>query len=59
MEAKGLNDYRDIQIFPELVQLFDEMDKTRRYLQQIGFSKLTDEQYREKVEQITSRQTKK
>lgn len=59
MEVKGLNDYRKIQPYPELVQLYDEMDKTFKYIQQIGFSKLTDEQYREKVEQITSGQTKK
>lgn len=59
MEVKGLNDYRKIQQYPELVQLYEEMDKTFKYIQQIGFSKLTDEQYREKVEQITSGQTKK
>ena len=59
MEEKGLNDYRKIQSYPELVQLYEEMDKTFKYIQQIGFSKLTDEQYREKVEQITSGQTNK
>jgi len=59
MDAKGLNDYKKIQPYPELVKLYEEVDNTTKYILQIGFSKLTDEQYREKVEQITSGQTKK
>jgi hypothetical protein len=57
MEVKGLNDYSKIEPYPELIELYEEMDKTVKYIQQIGFSKLTDKQYREKVEQITSGQT--
>lgn len=60
MADKGLNDYTKIEPYPALVKLFVEMDNTARYVQQIGFSRLTDSQYKDKVQQITTQsQTKK
>ena len=52
MEAKGLNDYNRIIPYPELVKLKKELDETIQYIQKIGYSKLTPEQYRAKVQEI-------
>lgn len=57
MEKKGLNDYHKIKPYPELVKLFDEFKNIDKYIQQIGYSKLTAEQYREKVQQIEQGKT--
>jgi hypothetical protein len=62
MGKKGLNNYDKIKPYPELVKLFDEVKNIDKYIQQMGYSKLTPEQYREKVQEIEkgkSTQTKK
>jgi len=57
MEKKGLNDYEKIKPYPELVKLFDEVKSIDKYIQQIGYSKLTAEQYRDKVQEIEKGKT--
>jgi uncharacterized protein (DUF169 family) len=52
MEKKELNDYDKIKPYPDLVKLFEEFKSIDKFIQQIGYSKLTPEQYREKVQQI-------
>ncbi len=51
-EAKGLNDYNQINPYPELVALFDQVKVTDNFINKMGYSRLTPEQYREKVQQI-------
>lgn len=57
MEKKELNDYNKIKSYPDLVKLFEEFKSIDKYIQQIGYSKLTPEQYREKVQQIEQGKT--
>ena len=52
METKGLNDYNQINSYPELVALFDQVKETDDFINKMGYSRLTPEQYREKVQQI-------
>lgn len=52
MEAKGLNDYNQINPYPELVVLLDQVKATDDFIKKMGYSSLTPEQYREKVQQI-------
>lgn len=52
MEAKGLNDYNQINPYPELVTLLDQVKVTDDFIKKMGYSSLTPEQYREKVQQI-------
>ncbi len=52
MEAKGLNDYNQINPYPELVALFNQVKATDDFIKKMGYSRLTPEQYREKVQQI-------
>lgn len=52
MEAKGLNDYNQINPYPELVALLDQVKATDDFIRKMGYSRLTPEQYREKVQQI-------
>ena len=56
MEAKGLNNYNKIKPYPDLVKLKKQLDETMNYIQKIGYSKLTAEQYREKVNEIKNGQ---
>lgn len=56
MKAKGLNNYNKINLYPELVKLKKELDETVQYIQKIGYSKLTPEQYRAKVQEIKNGQ---
>ena len=57
MEKKGLNDYEKIKPYPELVKLLDEVKSIDKYILQIGYSKLTAEQYRDKVQEIEKGKT--
>lgn len=52
MEGKGLNDYNQISPYPELVALLDQVKATDELINKMGYSRLTPEQYREKVQQI-------
>lgn len=54
MEKKGLNDYSKINPYPELVQQFNDMDKIGRYIDRIGYKKISKELY-----QSLTNQTKK
>jgi hypothetical protein len=54
MEAKGLNNYNLIKPYPELTKLYTEMDETGKYLQKIGYTRFTEQQYKQKVEEITA-----
>lgn len=56
MEKKGLNDYDKIKPYPELVKQFEEYKATKDYIAKIGYSKLTPEQYKEKVQAIKKEQ---
>jgi len=52
MKTHGLNDYHKIKPYPELVQLKKQLDENIRYIQKIGYSKLTPAQYKDKVLEI-------
>ncbi len=58
MEAKGLNDYKQIDPYPELVKQFKEMEKTEIYIREMGYTTLTPEQYKQKVLEINSEKEK-
>jgi len=52
MEKVGISDYSNVPQFPKLKAMFDEMEKTKKYLAEIGLSHLTPEQYEQKVLEI-------
>lgn len=52
MASLGLKNYNEIQKYPELSKLLDEVKTTDEFINKIGYSNLTPEQYREKVQQI-------
>ena len=52
MKDKGLNDYNQINPYPELIALLDQVKATDDFIKKMGYSSLTPEQYREKVQQI-------
>ena len=54
----GLNGYRDIAKFPELMKEFEVMDSTFKYLTKIGYSTLKSEDYERMVNDIKVKQTK-
>lgn len=56
MEKQGLNDYNKINPYPELVKQFKEYQATKDYITKIGYSTLTPEQYKEKVQAIKNEQ---
>ena len=53
----GLNGYRDIAKFPELMKEFEVMDSTFKYLTKIGYSTLKSEDYERMVNDIKVKQT--
>ena len=54
----GLNGYRDIAKFPELMKEFEVMDSTFKYLTKIDYSTLKSENYERMVNDIKVKQTK-
>jgi len=52
MESKGFTNYNQISNDPKLVALFEEVKSTEKYIKEIGYSSLTPQQYKEKVEEI-------
>jgi len=49
MEKRGLSDYRKIGAYPELVALEKKIKATQADITNMGYSRLTPEQYKEKV----------
>lgn len=45
MEKKGINDYSKIKGDTELTQQFEAMDKVGRYIDKIGYKKISEELY--------------
>jgi hypothetical protein len=58
MESNGLNDYKQIDPYPELVKQFKEMKKSDIYIREMGYTTLTPEQYKQKVLEINSEKKK-
>lgn len=58
MHVNGLNDYSQINTYPELVALYNEFLATQTYIEKIGYSKLTPKQYKEKVNEIKNKKNK-
>lgn len=52
MEKKGLTNYEQIKSDTELFTLLEEVKATDKFINKMGYSNLTPEQYREKVQQI-------
>jgi hypothetical protein len=51
MEKKGLNDYSKIKGHSELTQQFEAMDKVGRYIDKIGYKKISEELYQTLTDQ--------
>jgi|SRR5690625_2216838 len=51
MEKKGLNDYSKIKGHSELTQQFETMDKVGRYIDKIGYKKISEELYQSLTDQ--------
>lgn len=51
MEKKGLNDYSKIKGHSELIQQFEAMDKVGRYIDKIGYKKISEELYQSLTDQ--------
>ncbi len=54
----GLNGYRDIAKFPELMKEFEVMDSTFKYLTKYGYSTLKSEDYERMVNEYKSKANK-
>ena len=52
MENKGFTDYNQIGIDAELISLFEEVKSTEQFIKEMGYSNLTPQQYKEKVQEI-------
>ena len=52
MKAKGLNDYNKILPYPDLVKLYSELNETTDYLKKIGYVRLSEQAYKQKVEEM-------
>lgn len=52
MEKYGFKEYDDIKSHPNLIKLYDEIKSVDEFIQNIGYSTLTPDQYRDKVRQI-------
>ena len=51
MEKKGLNDYSKIKGHSELTRQFEAMDKVGRYIDKIGYKKISEELYQSLTDQ--------
>ena len=58
MNNMGLKSYREIVNFPELMSEFKIMDKTFKYLSEIGYSTVKHEEYEKMVYHIKENQTR-
>jgi len=56
MKLKGLNHYNQLKSYPELQKQYLSLESTFDYLKKIGYSRLTPEQYKEKVASIKAGQ---
>ena len=50
MEAKGLNDYDQIWEYPDLVEQYKDLVKLGRYIESIGYRRMSDELYQSFVD---------
>jgi hypothetical protein len=58
MASLGLNNYRQIQNYPELMEIYNVMDTSYRFIDRIGYSTMKPEQYSKKVNEIKDKQSK-
>ncbi len=52
MRAKGLNSYKKLKPFPDLQKQFASLESTSNFIKKIGYSKMTSQQYKEKIVSI-------
>jgi len=52
MQILGFTNYNEINDNSELVSLFEEVKSIEQYIKDMGYSSLTPQQYKEKVEEI-------
>lgn len=52
MELKGINNYNHVKKYPKLAELYEKVKSTDKYIKEMGYSNITPQQYREKVNEI-------
>ena len=55
---KGLKGYSDIVNYPELMNEFEAMNSTFKYLSEIGYTTMKNEDYEKMVHEVKNKQTK-
>lgn len=58
MIEKGLRGYGDLVNYPELMSEFEVMDSTFKYLSEIGYTTMRNEDYEKMVHEVKDKQTK-
>lgn len=58
MIEKGLRGYGDLVNYPELISEFEVMDSTFKYLLEIGYTTMRNEDYEKMVHDVKDKQTK-
>ncbi len=59
MEANGIKDYNKIDLNPEIVKFDKKFKATKDYIAKIGYSKITPEQYKEKLHIVENEKQKR
>lgn len=57
MASLGIRDYKQIQSYPELTEKYNVIDSTFRYINKLGYSTISNEQYSQKVNEIVNKQS--
>ena len=58
MMEKGLRGYGDLVDYPELMNEFEAMNATFKYLSEIGYSTMRNEDYEKMVHDVKDKQRK-
>ncbi|MCO5254642.1 MAG: hypothetical protein M9892_09800 [Bacteroidetes bacterium] len=58
MEAKGLNDYSQIEKHPDLIKKFEAMDSVGHFIEWTGYRKISEERYQEMTKETEQKRKK-
>ena len=57
MEKRGITDYKKISQYPELVALEKQLTTTQKFIDEMGYSQISPEEYKNKVMEVREMST--